>query len=108
MPVRPLGPCRQPLCPGRAAYRRYCSKHKRNADTRPSASQRGYGGEWRHIRENVLRHSGISQHLWPLYDIDHDPPYPTIGTDHMKYRLIPRLHGEHSSKTDKQDHGFGR
>jgi hypothetical protein len=109
MPVRPLGPCRQPLCPGRAVYRGYCSKHKSNADLRPSAAQRGYGGVWRTIRERILREAGIPHHLWPLYDVDHEPAYnASIEPDHTKYRLTPRLHSDHSVKTDREDHGFGR
>jgi hypothetical protein len=109
MPIRQPGECRQPNCNGRGVYRGYCARHKSNADTRPSAAQRGYGGEWRKIREQVLRAYGIPPVHWSLYDIDHDPIYnKQIEPDHTKYKLTPKLHNEHSIKTDKYDHGFGR
>jgi hypothetical protein len=76
---------------------------------RPSSAKRGYGVEWKRIREMVLRGAGIPFHLWPLYDVDHEPAYNIdIEPDHMKYRLTPRLHGEHSAKTARLDHGFGK
>ncbi len=75
---------------------------------RPSPSRRGYGPAWRKIRERVLREWSIPLKDWPLYDVDHNPPYdPEVELDHMKYRLTPRLHGGHSAKTAASDGGFG-
>jgi len=71
---------------------------------RESPSARGYGGTWRKIREEVLQGSGIPRHLWPEYDVDHNPPYnPEIEPDHRKYVLVPRLRSEHSRKTATED-----
>jgi hypothetical protein len=101
MPVRPLSPCKISYCSGRAVYHGYCNIHKRNADTRLSSSARGYGIEWRKIREGVLRAYRIPVASWPLYDIHHTPVYnAAIEPDHSKYRLIPMLHSEHSRETD--------
>jgi hypothetical protein len=73
-------------------------------DSRKSSARRGYGNTWRKIRENVLYKNGIPRDQWPLYDVDHNPPYdPSIEPDHSRYLLIPRLHAEHSSKTATED-----
>ena len=43
--------CRHPGCCGRALPgTSYCERHGPVKDTRPPASQRGYGGDWRAIR----------------------------------------------------------
>jgi hypothetical protein len=76
--------------------------------SRPSPSLRGYGPSWRKIRERVLREWGIPLKDWPLYDIDHNPPYDRdLEPDHGKYQLVPRLRSEHSAKTAASDGGFG-
>ncbi|NCB27148.1 MAG: hypothetical protein EOM62_17085 [Bacteroidia bacterium] len=73
-------------------------------DTRKSSAKRGYNHSWRQIREQALREYGIAQADWSRYDVDHDPPYdPKIEPDHRKYRLVPRLHADHSSKTATLD-----
>lgn len=71
---------------------------------RPPSSQRGYGGDWSQIRAQVLRDAGIPEDQWLLYDVDHEPRYPTLGEDHSRYRLIPRKHGQHSGKTIRETH----
>lgn len=93
----------------------FCPQHEgerpvfvRQRDNRPSPSIRGYGAEWRKVREEVLIRSGIPRAEWHRYDIDHNPPYnPAVEKDHRKYQLIPRLHGEHSRKTVREDGGYG-
>jgi hypothetical protein len=71
------------------------------ADTRVSSAKRGYGIEWRKIRERVLRSYHIPLASWPLYDIHHTPVYnAAIEPDHNKYKLTPMLHHEHSMATD--------
>ena len=109
MPTKPLSPCRAYDCPGMARGRGgYCAAHASMADDRPSAASRGYGAEWRKIREAVLTRAGIPPKAWHLYDIDHEPPYnPAMEYDHRRYKLTPRLHGAHSSKTAERDGGFG-
>jgi hypothetical protein len=101
MPSRPLGPCRVRSCSNRSD----CPIHNNGTkDTRISAARRGYGGDWRKIREGVLRGAGVPKHLWPLYDVDHNPPYdPSIEPDHRAYTLVPRLHKDHSAKTMKEN-----
>ncbi len=113
MPRRSKKYCIYPGCPGYALPGKdYCAKHvperKRSVDSRPSPSKRGYGRQWRKIRERVLREYGIPKEHWHLYDVDHEPPYdPDVEPDHTRYTLTPRLHAEHSRKTAKYDGGFG-
>ncbi|MPL66026.1 hypothetical protein SDC9_11694 [bioreactor metagenome] len=116
MPYKPARPCKYPMCPGLTHDPSgYCDDHAllrtqaRKPDIRRSASHRGYGDGWRKIRERVLVTTGIPSERWPEYDIDHMPRYnPAIEPDHEKYTLIPRLRGEHSRKTIKEDGGYGR
>ncbi len=71
---------------------------------RRSPSKRGYDHTWRKVRAKVLAEAGIPPEQWPLYDVDHNPPYnPGWEPDHTKYTLIPRLHDDHSSKTAQED-----
>lgn len=115
MPHAPAKPCRHPGCPA-LNHDGYCPAHlplypayERRPDSRPSSSRRGYGASWRKIREDVLRAHGIPRDRWPLYDVDHCPPYdPTREPDHRKYTLTPRLHGDHSRKTVREDGGWGK
>ena len=81
-----------------------CSPALQNVNPRLSASARGYDHTWRKIRESVLRDAGIPEDQWPLYDVDHNPPYnPSIEPDHTAYTLIPRLKSSHSHKTATED-----
>jgi 5-methylcytosine-specific restriction protein A len=114
MPIRPAKLCKNPFCPNLTRDPSgYCSLHKpapsiRLPDRRAAPSSRGYDREWRKVREEVLARYDIPRRLWPRYDVDHNPPYnPAIEPDHRKYTLIPRLHAEHSSKTAREDGGFG-
>ena len=94
----------------------YCQDHAHLSrpaapkyDNRPSASRRGYNAGWRKVRARVLSAHGIPRDQWTRYDIDHSPAYnPAIEPDHSKYTLVPRLHGEHSRKTIREDGGFGK
>lgn len=115
MPTKPARMCKYPYCPNLTTDPSgYCNTHAilrqtgRMPDKRPSSPRRGYGRDWQKIRAEVLTKAKIPQNLWPLYDVDHNPPYDaSIEPDHRKYMLIPRLHGEHSSKTNREDGGFG-
>lgn len=113
MPVKPARLCRNPHCPNLTRDSSgYCDLHRPattpSRNHRGSSTGRGYGYAWQKIREEVLANAGIPRSLWPRYDVDHNPPYdPKKEPDHRKYTLIPRLHGTHSSKTNKEDGGFG-
>jgi hypothetical protein len=114
VPRKPKAPCKYPMCPRFAVTDGYCGQHalfaaqERKPDRRPPSSKRGYNANWRRIRERILKEAGIPKNEWHLYDVDHNPPYnPDIEPDHNRYELIPRLHGQHSSKTAKYDGGFG-
>jgi hypothetical protein len=115
MPSHFARACKHPLCPMLTkSDNGYCTTHeslaeqRRMADSRPNANERGYGASWRRIRERTLRLFGIPMHAWHLYDIDHEPAYDKArDPDHTHYRLTPRLHGEHASKTASADGGFG-
>jgi len=106
LPYLPKRPCKFPFCPNLITSKSaYCPTHQTTQptrkDDRPSPSARGYGYAWRRIREKVLKDWNIPREDWPLYDIDHTPPYdPTV---HTKYKLTPRLHADHSRKTATED-----
>ncbi len=105
MPQRPKRPCREHGCPNTHRNREgYCDAH-----ARATAHGRGYGTGWKRIRERVLADAGIPRERWPLYVVDHSPPYdPRRQPDHTRYTLTPMLRAEHSSKTVRHDGGLGR
>lgn len=117
MPYRAGKLCAHPGCQRIVdTGNRYCTVHtkqnkrkrKRQPDQRESAAKRGYGSEWRKVREEVLQDWGIPKDQWSKYDVDHILSYdPDKEPDHRKYTLIPRVHSEHSKKTVKYDGGFG-
>ena len=76
---------------------------------RPPAHLRGYDAQWRKVRSEVLRASGIPVRKWHKWSVDHRPRYnPVLEPDHRRYELVPMLRGSHSSKTARQDGAFGR
>jgi hypothetical protein len=93
----------------------YCEAHEHLAAPRPqrqyhtAAVHRGPGyGEWRRVRAIVLGRAGIPQDQWSRYDVDHTPAYdPDRDPDHSHYTLTPRLHADHTAKTNREDGGFG-
>jgi hypothetical protein len=95
----------------------YCPSHEhlapvrtfiREQDNRPSPAARGYGADWRKIRERTLRLYGIPMCEWHKYDVHHDPLYDkAIEPDHSKYKLTPLLRSDHSSETAAMGGGFG-
>jgi len=107
MPRKPARPCKHPHCSNTTLNQSgYCTLHAqpRKPDARASAARRGYGVEWRSIRERVLRAHGIPKELWSHYDVDHRPRYdPRIEPDHNRYELVPMLRSEHSHKTATHD-----
>lgn len=108
--------CRVPTCPNLTSDKTgYCPNHihlfvpyTRRQDRRVSAARRGYGHGWQAIRIEVLRAHGIPESEMHRYDVDHNPPYnPLVEPDHRKYKLVPRLHGDHSRKTSRENRGWG-
>lgn len=77
---------------------------RRREDDRPSPARRGYGAQWRRIREQVLTEAGIPRSDWSLYAVDHRPPYnPDIEPDHRQYTLVPMRKEAHNRKTAAHD-----
>jgi 5-methylcytosine-specific restriction protein A len=112
VPKRPPRPCKHPGC-SQLSYTGYCDRHAPAEPVsvsapRQSAARRGYNRRWQRIRARVLAAAGIPQRDWPLYDVDHRPPYdPELEPDHSKYELVPMLRAEHSRKTARENGGFG-
>lgn len=94
MATRSPKPCAHPACPS-LVYdgTGWCSKHKPTgghfgSPHRASASRRGYGAQWRRLREQVLdRGDHLCQvcraagHVSPAYAVDHIRPKAAGGTD---------------------------
>ena len=65
MPVKPLRPCRHPMCP-KLTDAGYCEEHKRAErkrydDKRGSAASRGYNGQWRKVRGIKLKRNPLCE-----------------------------------------------
>jgi 5-methylcytosine-specific restriction protein A len=79
-------------------------------DRRPSASQRGYGAEWRRLRDLILaerpgcEHPGCNK---LATDLDHRISRERGGSDDPA-NLVPLCHEHHSEKTCRVDGGLGR
>ena len=114
MPRKPATPCRRPACPI-VSEDPYCAKHeaeyrakKSVADSnRPSPAERGYDDRWRKIRAVVLGEepycrscSASSTH------VDHIKPL-NQGGDNSRSNLQALCAFCHSSKTGRNDGGFG-
>lgn len=116
VPTKQARLCRVPSCPNLTTDKTgYCPAHAhlyvpfaRRQDSRPSAARRGYDRAWHIVRAEVLRAHGIPPSEWHRYDVDHNPPYNAlVEPDHRKYKLVPRLHGDHSRKTSRENRGWG-
>ena len=112
MPNRLKTPCAQPGCPAVTTQRR-CPLHhreqRRRQDVgRPTATERGYGWQWRQLRNAVIARDPICTVCCrvPSTDADHIIPRAQGGQDTME-NLRGRCHSCHSSKTAKRDGGFG-
>lgn len=81
-----------------------CPKHARRA----SASRRGYGREWKRIRDQVLADEPkcVACNAAPATQVDHVLPLADGGTNERD-NLQPLCVRCHSAKTAKQDGGFG-
>jgi len=109
MPMLPQRPCGVRGCPLPASVRGRCVRHAtqqpRQPDTRPTATQRGYGYVWRKIRDAYLRqHPECEQCGAKATDVDHRIPRRKGGSDEDT-NLQSLCHKHHSRKTSTQDGG---
>lgn len=112
MPNLIATPCAKPGCPA-ATYGRYCAHHGREESRRyerqrGTSVQRGYGGQWRKLRNAVIARDPICTDCGraPSTDADHKTPRSQGGQDTME-NLTGKCHACHSSKTARRDGGFG-
>ncbi|MCP4601706.1 MAG: HNH endonuclease [Proteobacteria bacterium] len=84
MPYKPPHTCGQPGCPNTTITGAYCARHtKPRADTRRSASERGYDRQWRRIRDAYLSHTPHCEYCGKDADVVHHIiPLPN-GTHHI-------------------------
>ncbi len=102
-PARICSYCRRMVAAGVACP---CGQG-RGRDTRPSASERGYGTDWRKLRAKLMP-PGTRCRLCdaPAKHLDHIVPRSAGGTDNPS-NLQPLCASHHSMKTASQDGGFG-
>lgn len=83
--------------------------HQSPKTKRPSAAARGYGADWRKLRESTPRTSCVDcGAIWQRsFHLDHVQPKSQGGTDDVS-NLRWRCLRCHSRKTARQDGGFGR
>jgi 5-methylcytosine-specific restriction protein A len=84
MPVRPKKPCRKHGCKELVELG-YCDKHKKESykrdERRGTASERGYGSEWRKARLGFLSRNPLCKEclkndiIEPATDVDHVIPH---------------------------------
>nr|WP_041795814.1 HNH endonuclease signature motif containing protein [Pararhodospirillum photometricum] len=86
----------------------------REPDRRESASKRGYGAQWRRLRDLVLADEPLCREcakvgrVVPATDVDHIIPHR--GDDRLfwdRRNLQPLCKACHSAKTAREDGGFG-
>jgi 5-methylcytosine-specific restriction endonuclease McrA len=94
-----------------AAFAKHRPAYRPAPRPRPSAAARGYGTDWRALREQAKRElpyicsepgCGVTQSL----HLDHKRSRAMGGTDAMS-NLQWLCHRHHSSKTARTDRGFG-
>ncbi len=102
MPPKPLRPCRQPGCPSLIRGGGWCEAHKPVswASTTASAASRGYGSQWRALRERVLRRDPTCYRCRrePSTAVDHVRPKAQGGSDDLS-NLAGICEGCHTRKT---------
>ena len=111
MAKRIATPCTAPQCPNASVSRGRCAEHeiqrrhheaqrKREYDQhRPSSSQRGYGVEWRQIRDEYLAHHPACTRCGKVaIDVHHKIPLRRGGSSEWS-NLEALCHRCHSSVT---------
>jgi len=113
MALKPLHPCNYPGC-RELTRERYCEKHQRRKEDRPSAHQRGYTYQWSKASKAYL-----CEHPWCAECLRHNKWTPAVLVDHIKpHKGDPRLFWDqsnwqglclrcHNIKTASEDGGFG-
>lgn len=100
MPWSPPHPCRQPGCPQLVKGRSYCTAHAPR-DTRPSARQRGYTGEWGNTRAQVIAEQPYCQCGAVAREVHHRIPLRQGGT-HDRANLVAMCVSCHRKVTRQQ------
>lgn len=112
MPRKPAAPCTfhgYPPCPALVPGGGRCPDH---TVVRASAHARGYDARWSRTRAKKLKATPLCE--WPgctkpATDVDHiDGQGPNSPHGHDQANLQSLCHPHHSTKTAKQDGGFGR
>lgn len=111
MAVRPKSVCRHPGCRVLVDVSGFCEKHRKQHGwyARGRSDKRGYGGEWRKLREEVLdRDQGLCQEcrrqgrITPGTDVDHIVPKSQGGSDAMT-NLQVLCRDCHKRKTSREN-----
>lgn len=105
MPWRVPTACKS--CGTRTSRGDLCEACKAPPRERPSAAARGYDGEWRRLRVQVLAEEpNCRQCGRPAQHVDHITPLREGGT-HERSNLQGLCHPCHSRLTARYDGGFG-
>ncbi|MFN4283501.1 MAG: HNH endonuclease signature motif containing protein [Alphaproteobacteria bacterium] len=111
MPFAAPKPCRHPGCKAVTTHKsRECEAHRGEADrARGTATQRGYGVDWRKLRAETPKTPCCDCHApWrPNFHLDHGERRRTGGGDETA-NLFWRCAPCHSRKTAAFDGGLGR
>lgn len=110
MPSKPPHPCAHTGCPALIpAGERYCAEHAKAAPRhraydrgRESSSRRGYGAQWRRVRDYVLNlHPGCARCDAPAVEVHHiqhvdkgGALYELSNLEPLCHRCHMREHGE--------------
>ena len=112
MPYRPAPGCLVPLCPNRAVKAGRCAQHQQPASydqTRGTASQRGYGADWRRARARYLRDHPLCAICGETAThVDHVVAHrgdPALFWDESNWQAL--CASCHARKTASRDAGFG-
>ena len=105
MPTAFATACTEPGCP-EVTHGGRCPAHRRAYERqRGTATQRGYGQQWRERRALILERDPICRDESgcgePSMDVDHITPRRQGGTDNPA-NLRGMCHRHHSSKTMKE------
>lgn len=110
MPSKSLKPCSYPGCPNLTTGGR-CPQH-RTADTRPTATERGYDANWRRLRAQHLRENpwcvmcASFGKVEQATEVDHIIPHKgddSLRRDPANLQSLCSYH--HKSKTAREKHG---